>query len=57
MRYNELVEVAKVSELPAGCMKHVEAGGKEILVANVNGKYYAVSDRCGHQSSGLSMGS
>jgi nitrite reductase/ring-hydroxylating ferredoxin subunit len=50
------VEVMKVNELAAGSMKHVEAGGKEILVANVNGKYYAVSDRCGHQSSRLSMG-
>lgn len=50
------VEVMKASEIPAGTMKHVEAGGKEILVANVNGKYYAVSDRCGHQSSRLSMG-
>jgi nitrite reductase/ring-hydroxylating ferredoxin subunit len=50
------VEVVKVSDVPEGSMKHVEAGGKEILLANVNGKFYAVSDRCGHQSARLSMG-
>ena len=37
-------------------MKHVEAGGKEILLANVDGKFYATSDRCGHMNAMLSMG-
>ncbi|MFH1328172.1 MAG: Rieske 2Fe-2S domain-containing protein [Candidatus Bathyarchaeota archaeon] len=50
------LEVAKVAEIPAGSMKHVEANGKEILIANVDGKFYAVSDRCGHMNARLSMG-
>jgi nitrite reductase/ring-hydroxylating ferredoxin subunit len=37
-------------------MKHVEIDGKEIAIANINGKYYAFDDRCGHSSARLSMG-
>ena len=45
-RNNSYVEVAKVNEIPSGKMKHVELDGKEIVVSNVNGKYYAMDDRC-----------
>lgn len=48
--------VAKVGEILPGKMKHVEVSGIEILVANVEGKYYAVSDRCGHMNGRLSAG-
>jgi nitrite reductase/ring-hydroxylating ferredoxin subunit len=50
------VKVAKVSEIPAGTMKHIEAGGKEICIANVSGKFYAIGDRCGHENARLSTG-
>jgi nitrite reductase/ring-hydroxylating ferredoxin subunit len=53
---DDSVEVGKVSEIPNGKMKHVEVNGKEILVANVHGKFYAISDRCGHMNALLSMG-
>ncbi|HEX6379348.1 MAG TPA: Rieske 2Fe-2S domain-containing protein [Nitrososphaeraceae archaeon] len=57
MSYNEsYVEVAKVNEIPSGKMKHVELKGKEIVISNVNGKYYAMDDRCGHMNALLSMG-
>ena len=51
------VSVARVSEIPTEKMKHVEVNGNEILVVNVGGRFYAVSDRCGHMSARLSMGS
>ncbi|MGB8308537.1 MAG: non-heme iron oxygenase ferredoxin subunit [Methanoregula sp.] len=51
------VRVATVSEIPAGTMKHVEVGGKEICIANVSGKFYAINDRCGHENARLSRGS
>jgi nitrite reductase/ring-hydroxylating ferredoxin subunit len=51
------VKVAKVSEIPAGTMKHIEAGGKEICIANVSGRFYAIDDRCGHENARLSRGS
>jgi len=50
------VEVAKVPEISSEKMKHVEVNGKEILVANVGGAFFAVSDRCGHMNVRLSMG-
>jgi len=50
------IEVAKVSEIGKGQMKHVEAGGKELVVANVDGKFYAIADRCGHMNARLSRG-
>ena len=52
-----LVKVANCDEIPVGKMKHVEVDGKEILIVNVNGKYYAISDRCGHMNTLLSLGS
>jgi nitrite reductase/ring-hydroxylating ferredoxin subunit len=57
MSHNEpYVEAAKVNEIPSGKMKHIELNGKEIVVSNVNGKYYAMDDRCGHMNALLSMG-
>jgi nitrite reductase/ring-hydroxylating ferredoxin subunit len=57
MSQNEsYVEVAKVNEIPSGKMKHVEVENREIVVSNVNGKYYAMEDRCGHMNALLSMG-
>jgi nitrite reductase/ring-hydroxylating ferredoxin subunit len=50
------VEVAKIDEIPPGKMKHVELDAKEIVVSNVNGKYYAMDDRCGHMNARLSNG-
>ena len=52
----EFVEVAKTSEIPSGKMKHVEVGGKEIVIANLNGKFYALCDRCSHANAPLSSG-
>jgi nitrite reductase/ring-hydroxylating ferredoxin subunit len=50
------VEVAKIDEIAPGKMKHVELDGKEIVVSNVNGKYSAMDDRCGHMNARLSNG-
>jgi nitrite reductase/ring-hydroxylating ferredoxin subunit len=50
------VEVAKTQEIPVGKMKHFEVNGKEILLANVVGEFYAASDRCPHANARLSIG-
>ena len=50
------LEVATVDEIPLGTMKHVEVNNREIAIANVNGKFYAIDDRCGHASARLSSG-
>jgi len=56
MAKNDFLEVAKVNEIPDGKMKHVEVDGKEVLIANIGDKFYAVSDRCGHMNALLTMG-
>src|ERR687895_1284655 len=52
----EYVEVAKTNEIANRQMKHVEVKGKEILIANIDGKFYALNDKCGHMNALLSMG-
>jgi nitrite reductase/ring-hydroxylating ferredoxin subunit len=50
------VEVAKTSEVKKGKMKSVEVNGIDVLIANVDGSFYALDDRCGHMNALLSMG-
>jgi nitrite reductase/ring-hydroxylating ferredoxin subunit len=52
-----LVKVAETSEIPLGQMKAFKLSEKEILVANVNGNYYAIANRCTHKNGDLSKGS
>jgi nitrite reductase/ring-hydroxylating ferredoxin subunit len=50
------VAAGKASEIPNGKMVGVQAGGKEILVANVDGKYYAMGNICNHAGANLHEG-
>jgi 3-phenylpropionate/trans-cinnamate dioxygenase ferredoxin subunit len=50
------VKVALTKDLGDGEMLGVEAGGKEIMVANLQGKYSAIGNRCTHMSCLLSDG-
>jgi nitrite reductase/ring-hydroxylating ferredoxin subunit len=51
------VKVGELPEVPAGRMKMFKVGEKEYLVANVNGNYYAIGNRCTHAGGDLSQGS
>jgi 3-phenylpropionate/trans-cinnamate dioxygenase ferredoxin subunit len=53
---SKFTEVAKMEELKSGTMKAVIAEGREILVARVGDKYYAVDNRCPHMKGDLSQG-
>jgi nitrite reductase/ring-hydroxylating ferredoxin subunit len=48
--------VAKVADLPAGQMKWVAVDRERIVVANVEGVFYALRDVCGHRQAPLSRG-
>jgi len=50
------VRVANKSEIGMGKMKKVVLDDREILIANVNGKYYAVDNMCTHFGGNLSEG-
>ena len=46
----------KSSELESGQMKKVAIDGRDILVVNVNGNYFACDDTCTHAGASLSEG-
>jgi len=46
----------RTSEITPGKMIKVSIDGRDILVANINGKYCAVNDSCTHSGSSLSEG-
>jgi nitrite reductase/ring-hydroxylating ferredoxin subunit len=50
------VEVAKTNEIEPGQLKHVEVEKKEILIANIDGKFYSLDDRCSHMNASLAKG-
>ena len=50
------VIVGKVSDILPGEMKKISADGKEILVVNINGDFYAIDDTCTHSGASLSEG-
>jgi len=50
------VPVMATSELPPGDMKFVVIERQRVLVLNVGGTFYAMSDICGHAGAPLSAG-
>ena len=50
------VAVARASELAAGEMKFAAVDGQRIVLANVEGRFYALRDVCGHRNAPLSRG-
>ena len=52
----DFVSVAKVADIPAGSMKCVSVDRNRVLLAHVDGRFYAISDICGHRNAPLSRG-
>ncbi len=50
------IKVLSTNELPSGSMKGVELGGKPMLLANLEGKYYAIGNVCTHMGCTLTDG-
>jgi len=50
------VIVGKVSDILPGKTKKISFDGKEILVVNIDGNFYAVDDTCTHSGASLSEG-
>ena len=53
---SQFVPVDKVSELSPGQMKMVVADRERLLLVNMAGTFYAISDACGHDCAPLSRG-
>jgi len=49
-------KIAETQDIPAGQTKLVKFGTQEVLVANINGTYYAINNACTHEGGNLSKG-
>lgn len=50
------VIVGKASELTSGKMQKATIDGRDILVANIDGNFFAMDDTCTHAGASLSEG-
>ncbi len=50
------VAVGKTGDLAPGRMKWVAIEGERVVLANVDGAFYALRDVCGHKNAPLSRG-
>ncbi len=50
------IDIAKVDEITPGNMKGATVGGKDILITNIEGRYYAIGGKCTHAGGNLSKG-
>ena len=48
--------VATVDEIPPGQRRLVNVNGRDIGIFNVDGEYFAVSNRCPHEGASLCKG-
>ena len=48
--------IGKTSDIPPGKMIKNSIDGREILVANIDGEFFATDDSCTHSGSSLSEG-
>ncbi len=52
----EFQTVARASEMAPGEMKLVDVDGEEVVIANVDGEYFAFSNTCTHEGGPLVEG-
>jgi nitrite reductase/ring-hydroxylating ferredoxin subunit len=48
--------VARASEIPPGARKLVRLNGRGVVVFNIKGEFFALSDQCPHKGASLSGG-
>lgn len=53
---SRFIQAIKADEIAPGGMKAVEIEGREIVICNSGGRFYAIDRRCGHMNSPLEMG-
>jgi len=48
--------IGKKSDFPPGKMQMISIEGKDVLVLNLDGSYYAIDDTCTHMGASLTEG-
>jgi len=51
-----LLRIGDLSDFPAGSAKRVSVHEEDVLVANIDGSLYAITDTCTHRGCSLSEG-
>ena len=52
----EKIFVCKTTQISIGQMKKISVDGKDIVVVNIGGNYFAINDTCTHAGASLSEG-
>ena len=52
----EYVKVGQVSDFPKGSLKRVSVAGEDAVVGNIEGKLYAIANKCTHRGGPLNEG-
>ena len=50
------INACKTNDVSIGGLKFVNAAGKELVIANIDGKFYAMDNWCTHEQGNLSEG-
>lgn len=50
------VRAVEVGDIPAGTIRQVSVGGKEVALANVGGQFHAIDNTCIHRGGPLGEG-
>ena len=53
---DDFVKVAETKDIQTSQMKEVQIDGKDVCIANVDGKYYAIGNVCTHVGGPLAEG-
>ncbi len=53
---NNFVKAIRTTEIAPGGMKSVELNGRELVICNCGGSFYAIDRRCGHMNAPLEKG-
>lgn len=51
-----LMKACEAAEVALGALKYVKVSGKDLVLANVDGEYYAMENWCTHEQGNLSEG-
>ncbi len=48
--------IGQVTDFPIGSLRKVSVGGEDVLIANVDGRLYAITNTCTHRGGPLNEG-
>jgi len=53
---SDWIDVAAIEDFPSGTCRTVETDDVSIAIFNINGRYYAIENKCTHEDATLSDG-